>query len=94
MNEKGILNTGTAVSLFKDGRIVSQCAPQVAVLKVSDPLETVDPIPNKVYTSYKDNLISQWRNDRGGTWDTKCLRSGIRRKQGRVHLDVTQKADA
>lgn len=65
VNEKGILNTGTSVSLFKDGRLVSQCAPQVAVLKVSDPLEALDPIPNKVYTSFNDNLISQWRNDQG-----------------------------
>lgn len=65
VNEKGVLNTGTAVSLFKDGRVVSQCAEKVAVLKVSDPLETVDPIPNKQYTSYMDNLISQWRNEKG-----------------------------
>ena len=38
---------------------------KVAVLKVSDPLETVDPVPNKVYTSYFDNLVSQWRNEQG-----------------------------
>jgi hypothetical protein len=65
INDKGILNTGTAVSMFKDGRLVSQCADKVAVLKVSDPLEAIDPVPNKVYSSYFDNLISQWRNDNG-----------------------------
>jgi hypothetical protein len=65
VNEKGVLNTGTAVSLFKDGRIVTQCAPQVAVLKVSDPLEAIDPVPNKVYTTFNDNLVSQWRNEKG-----------------------------
>jgi len=65
VNEKGILNTGGAVSLFKDGRLVTQCAPKVAVLKVSDPLEAIDPVPNKLYTTFNDNLVSQWRNDKG-----------------------------
>lgn len=65
ISDKGILQTGSAISMFKDGRLVAQCAEKVAVLKVSDPLETVDPVPNKVYTSYFDNLISQWRNEQG-----------------------------
>ncbi len=65
VDEKGVLNDGTSISLFKDGRIVSQCAEKVAVLKVKDSLETIDPVPNKVYTSFKDNLISQWRNEKG-----------------------------
>lgn len=65
INAKGVLNTGTAVSMFKDGRLVAQYAPKVAVLKVSDALESIDPVPNKVYTTYFDNLISQWRNDNG-----------------------------
>ncbi len=65
INDKGILQTGSAMSMFKDGRLVAQCADKVAVLKVSDPLETVDPVPNKVYTSYFDNLVSQWRNEQG-----------------------------
>lgn len=65
INDKGILNTGTAVSMFKDGRLVAQCADKVAVLKVSDALESIDPVPNKVYTNFNDNLISQWRNESG-----------------------------
>lgn len=65
INDKGILQTGSAISMFKDGRLVAQCADKVAVLKVSDPLESVDPVPNKVYTSYFDNLVSQWRNEQG-----------------------------
>lgn len=66
IDELGVLSDETtSVSMFKDYRIVSMCAPQVAVLKVSDPLETVDPVPNKVYTRYNDNLISQWRNEKG-----------------------------
>jgi len=95
VNEKGILNTGTAVSLFKDGRIVSQCAPKVAVLKVSDPLETVDPIPNKVYTAFKDNLISQWRNERGRYvgYEMFAFPAFVGNKDVFI-LDVTQKAQA
>ncbi len=65
INEKGILNTGTSVSMFKDGRLVSQCAAKVAVLKVADSLELIDPLPNKVYTSFNDNLVSQWRGEKG-----------------------------
>lgn len=65
IDEKGILPSGTSFSMFKDGRIASMCSPRAAVLKVSDPLETIDPVPNKVYTSYFDNLISQWRNENG-----------------------------
>lgn len=65
IKDKGVLNTGQAVSMFKDDRLVAQCADKVAVLKVADPLETIDPVPNKVYTTYYDNLISQWRNDNG-----------------------------
>jgi len=41
------------------------CAPKVAVLKVSDPLEAIDPVPNKLYTSFNDNLVSQWRSEKG-----------------------------
>jgi hypothetical protein len=65
VNEFGIMPDGTSVSMFKDGRVVSQCADRVAVLKITDPLEAVDPVPNKVYTSFNDNLLSQWRNDSG-----------------------------
>lgn len=65
VNERGVLSNGTSVSMFKDGRLVSQCAEKVAVLKVADSLELIDPIPNKVYTSYNDNLISQWRGEKG-----------------------------
>lgn len=65
VNHIGRYATGASFSMFKDGRIASMCAPRVAVLKVSDPLEAIDPVPNKVYTNFADNLISQWRNDNG-----------------------------
>lgn len=65
VNEYGIMPSGAGYSMFKEGRIVSQCANRVAVLKYTDPLESIDPVPNKVYTNFNDNLISQWRNDNG-----------------------------
>lgn len=65
VNEKGLYADGTLFSMFKDGRVVAQCADKVAVLKVSDALESIDPVPNKVYTTFNDNLLSQWRNENG-----------------------------
>lgn len=65
VNDKGRYPDGTAFSMFADFRVVAQCADRVAVCKISDPLELVDPVPNKVYTQYSDNLVSQWRNDNG-----------------------------
>jgi hypothetical protein len=62
---KGLYSNGTAFKMFKDGRLVSQCAEKVAILKIADSLESVDPVPNKVYTTYHDNLISSWRNENG-----------------------------
>lgn len=65
IEDKGTLKNGTSVSMFKDGRLVAQCAEKVAVLKVSDSIESIDPHPNKVYTTFNDNLVSQWRNEQG-----------------------------
>lgn len=65
VDELGNRPESGAFGLFKTGRITAMCADRVAVLKVSDPLESVDPVPNKVYSSYYDNLISQWRDTSG-----------------------------
>ncbi len=59
------LQDGSSVNMTKDDRVVFQCADTVAVLKCSDPLETVDPIPNKSYSTYDDNLVGFWRSDKG-----------------------------
>ncbi len=56
---------GTSVSLIPDNRVVFQCAPKVAVLKIADPLEAIDPIPNKTYAQYDGNLVGFWRSDEG-----------------------------
>lgn len=56
---------GAGVGLFKDDRVVAMLADKVAVMKISDPLEMLDPIPNKVYSTYDDNLVGMWRNDQG-----------------------------
>ena len=65
IKEKGVLPDGTSFPMFTSGRVVSQCAPKVAVLKVSDSLELIDPLPNKTYAQFNDNLVSQWRNEKG-----------------------------
>ncbi len=56
---------GTTADLIPDDRVVLQCVPTVAVLKMADPLEAVDPIPNKTYANYDGNLVGYWRSDRG-----------------------------
>lgn len=57
--------SGAGVSLFKDDRVVAMLADKVAVMKISDPLEMLDPLPNKVYSTYDDNLIGMWRSEKG-----------------------------
>lgn len=92
VNEKGVYSNGTVFSMFKDGRLVAQCADKVAVLKVTDPLESIDPVPNKVYTSYFDNLISQWRNDNGRYVAYEMYAYPVFTGKGDVFiLDVTDK---
>lgn len=59
------LQDGSSLNMTQDDRVVFQCADTVAVLKVKDPLESVDPLPNKSYSSYDNNLVGFWRNDRG-----------------------------
>jgi hypothetical protein len=93
INERGVLSTGTSISMFKDGRLVSQCADKIAVLKVSDALESIDPVPNKVYTTYFDNLVSQWRNEKGRyiAYEMYGFPAFIGKNDVFI-LDVTQKA--
>lgn len=55
----------TDVNAFKDDRVVLQMAPVVAKMIVSQPLEAVDPHPNKFYSEYLDNYISTYRNTNG-----------------------------
>lgn len=59
------LSNGTTTSLVPDDRVVFQATDRVAVLKVSDPLEAIDAIPNKTYANYDGNLVGFWRNDKG-----------------------------
>ncbi len=56
---------GTVVNMFQDNRVVAQSAPKVSKVVVSDSVELRLPIPNKVYTTYEDNLISQYRTEQG-----------------------------
>ena len=60
-----VLADGTSVNMTVDNRVVFQCAPNVAVMKISDPLELVDPLPGKTYSTYDDNLVGYWRDNSG-----------------------------
>lgn len=55
----------TSVNAFKDDRVVLQMAPVVAKMIVSEPLEAVDPHPNKVYSQFENNWISTYRTEQG-----------------------------
>lgn len=59
------LADGKSVNLTVDNRVVFMCADKIAVLKVSDPLEAIDKLPNKTYSTYDDNLVGFWRNEKG-----------------------------
>lgn len=59
------LANGTGINLVPDNRVVFQCADKVAVLKVSDPLEAIDKLPNKSYSTYDNNLVGAWRDNHG-----------------------------
>lgn len=56
---------GKSENIIPDDRVVLQCTERVAVLKISDPLEAIDQIPNKTYATYDGNLVGFWRNDKG-----------------------------
>ena len=59
------LANGTQTNLTVDNRVVFQCAASVATMKVADPVEAVDPLPNKVYSVHDENHVGYWRNERG-----------------------------
>ncbi len=59
------LADGTTVNLIPDNYVVAQCDERVAVMKISDPLELNDPIPNHSYASHDDNLVGYWRDNTG-----------------------------
>ena len=60
-----VLADGTSINLTVDNRVVFQCAAQVAVMKIADSLELVDPLPGKTYTTHDDNLVGYWRDKTG-----------------------------
>lgn len=55
----------TSLNLTQHDRVVAQCAPTVAVMKISDPLELVDPLDGKTYSTHDDNLVGYWRDKTG-----------------------------
>lgn len=59
------LADGTSVNMTVDNRVVFQCAAAVAVMKIADPLELVDPLEGKTYAQHDDNLVGYWRDKTG-----------------------------
>lgn len=59
------LADGSTVNLIVDDRVIAQCADNVAVMKISDPLELADPIPQVSYSLHDDNLVGYWRDKTG-----------------------------
>lgn len=59
------LADGSTVNLIVDDRVIAQCADYVAVMKISDPLELADPIPQVSYSLHDDNLVGYWRDKTG-----------------------------
>lgn len=59
------LADGSTINMTADDRVVFQCAPTVAVMKIADPLELVDPLDGKTYSQHDDNLVGYWRDNTG-----------------------------
>ena len=59
------LANGVPFNMTVDNRVVFQCAQTIAVMKIADPLELVDPLEGKVYSQYDDNLVGYWRDKQG-----------------------------
>lgn len=56
---------GVVENAFVNDRVVFRTSSSVAKLMVKDALESKDPHPNKVYSTYKDNLIASYRREEG-----------------------------
>jgi hypothetical protein len=59
------LADGSTTNMTIDNRVVFVTGDKLAVIKASDPLEVVDPQPNKVYAQYDGNLVGFWRDTNG-----------------------------
>lgn len=56
---------GTNYNMTIANRVVFQCADNVAVMKISDPLERNHPRNGKVYSTYDDNLVGYFEDTTG-----------------------------
>lgn len=59
------LANGADFNMTAHDRVVFQCTPQVAIMKIADPLELTDPLPGKTYSTHDDNLVGYWRDKTG-----------------------------
>lgn len=59
------LPNGQSLNMTVDDRVVFQCAPSVAIMKIADSLEMIDPLEGKTYSTHDDNLVGYWRDKTG-----------------------------
>lgn len=59
------LADGKSYNMTVEDRVVFQCAPTVAVMKVGDPVELHHSRPNKVYSNHDDNLVGYFEDNTG-----------------------------
>lgn len=59
------LADGSNYNMTPADRVVFQCAPSVAVMKVGDPVELHHARANKVYSSHDDNLVGYFEDGTG-----------------------------
>ncbi len=60
-----LLPNGSSINLIPNDRVVFMFAEKVAVLKVAESVEKIDKLPNKVYSTYDENLVGALRTEEG-----------------------------
>lgn len=59
------LPDGSNFNMTAPDRVVFQCAPTVAVMKIGDPVELHHALTGKVYSSHDDALVGYWEDKTG-----------------------------
>ena len=59
------LPDGSKLNMTLSDRVVFQCAPTVAVMKIGDPVELHHARNGKAYSNHDDNLVGYWEDSTG-----------------------------
>ena len=59
------LADGTQFNMTPHDRVVFQCAPNVAVMKIADSVELNHKRAGKAYSTHDDNLVGYWEDKEG-----------------------------